>query len=564
MALKESETVDDKRRDWEHGATMKPIHFIIAVTALAYGSVATLGFVSDDHGLITHPITGIGQQTVSQIFTQDLWHFQQSQSGYYRPLMMLSLKVDHLLFGEWAGGYHLHSLAWHLACVWLINLLFGRLLGDARGALAAGIYALHPLLSEQVAFISARNDSMAIALGLAAIWQVGSRRPSRGQCIAATLFATAACLSKETGLVVLGLLPLIDWAKGRDAVGWHRYAAVATGVTTAFFVREVIGPGLTHSPPMNAAELVQDERLPLLGHMLGKLTWPWPLTDSTHLAYLGALDPLPVASTLILMALLVTMGRRWGRLGVLFALVSLLPGMLAIASRFLIADRYLGLAVLGLAIAIAGTAPRSRRALWGLLVMVPLAWPISQRVGDWKTDLSLAKSAHAAAPTPFTSAWLGHELGSVGQVDSALPYLEAATAGDTPTCDFAGEWIRLTRQANGVDAALSTANRVWDRGCASGPGVRGEWALTHLEGGDVQSARKILTPRPTTCSPTLALPVVVISLLDGGIEQAKHCARTARVPQHVLQPEVDRLLVSLTQELVPNPQPKDEAEPPSP
>ena len=80
------------------------------------------------------------------------------------------------------------------------------------------------------------------------------------------------------------------------------------------------------------------------------------------------------------MALLVTMGRRWGRLGVLFALVSLLPGMLAIASRFLIADRYLGLAVLGLAIAIAGTAPRSSGALWGLLVMVPLAWPISQRV----------------------------------------------------------------------------------------------------------------------------------------------------------------------------------------
>ena len=87
---------------------------------------------------------------------------------------------------------------------------------------------------------------------------------------------------------------------------------------------------------------------------------------------------------------------------------------------------------------------------------------------------------------------------------------------------------------------------------------------SHISRGDVQSARKILTPRPTTCSPTLALPVVVISLLDGGIEQAKHCARTARVPQHVLQPEVDRLLVSLTQERVPNPQPKDEAEPPSP
>ena len=61
---------------------MRPLHIIIAFTLLVYGSVASLGFVSDDHGLITHPVTGIGQQSVVQIFSLDLWHFQDSQSGY--------------------------------------------------------------------------------------------------------------------------------------------------------------------------------------------------------------------------------------------------------------------------------------------------------------------------------------------------------------------------------------------------------------------------------------------------------------------------------------------------
>ena len=530
---------------------MRPIHFIIALTILAYGSVATLGFVSDDYGLITHPATGISQQTVGQIFTQDLWHFQQSQSGYYRPLMMMSLKLDYFLFGEWPGGYHLHSLAWHLACVWLLGLLFGRYFGDERGAVVAGIYALHPLVTEQVAFISARNDSMAIAFALAALWNVGGSTATRRQCLNATILAAAACLSKETGFVVLGLLPFLDWSERRPSVGWHRYGAILTGATTALFVREVIGPGLAHGPPMNGSELAQSESMSLLGHMLGKLTWPWPLTDSTHLAYLSGVDPVPAAGAVVLIALVVARGGRWGRIGVVFALLSLVPGVLAVASRFIVAERYLSLAVLGLAIGVAGTFRSTRRIPWGLVVVLPWAWTVGKRVDEWKTDLTLAESAHSAAPTPYTSAWLGHELASAGKVDQALNLFEAATEHEVPTCDFAGEWIRFTRKTQGVEAALNTADKVWDRGCASGPGVRGEWALTHLEAADLPRARQILTPRPTTCSPTLALPVVVISLLDGGLEQAKHCVRTARIPQQVLQPEVDRLLLKLAKPSTP-------------
>jgi len=524
---------------------MRILLVIIAISAALYAPVLGLGFVSDDNGLITHPIAGIANQSLSTIFTSDLWHFQESQSGYYRPLMMCSLLLDHTVFGDWAVGYHLQSLLWHLLCVGLIGLLFGRLMGSIRGSIAAGLYAFHPLVSEQVAFISARNDSMALAFALAAVWFAGPKKANPKRCMLACLLAAAACLSKETGVVVLCLLPLIDWARHQPFAGWHRYAALIAGVTGAYFVREMLGPGILHTPAMPGSELVASERMDILAHLLGKLTWPFPLTDSTHIAYLDTLRLTPAIAALFLMVYLTLGGDRWAKVGITFALVTLIPGLLAIASRFLIGERYLTLAVLGMAVAIAAIIPKHPKSPWLLVLTLPWLVGTHDRITDWSSDLTLATSAHEAAPTPYTAAWLGHEMAKSGQLEKALPYFDEATRGTPPTCDFAGEWIRVARDANGSTAALDVANTVWERRCANGPGVRGEWALTHLKAGDVESAQKILSPRPTHCTPSLALPVIALSMLEGALEQAKHCAKTSGVPSSVLKPQVDSLLGGL-------------------
>ena len=148
---------------------IRPLAIIVLGLLVCYFPVVELGFVSDDHGLISHPLTGIGQQSFGSIFSDDLWHFQESQSGYYRPLMMLSLLFDHAIFGEWPGGYHIHSLLWHVFATIMLYVVLRRPFGDGRASIATSIFAFHPLASEQVCFICARNDSMAIAFGLAAV-----------------------------------------------------------------------------------------------------------------------------------------------------------------------------------------------------------------------------------------------------------------------------------------------------------------------------------------------------------------------------------------------------------
>ncbi len=542
---------------------MRPIWILLLGVLFCFHSVVELGFVSDDHGLISNPSTGIANQSIASVFGQDLWHFQESQSGYYRPIMMLSLLLDHRLFGLWPGGYHIHSLLWHTAAVWLLFVIFRRPFGDHRALFMSGLFAFHPLVVEQVCFIAARNDSMALAFGLGAVSLTMPSTASTRRCLVASVLATAACLSKETGALVLCLLPLMDWARHKTFAGWHRYGALAAGVTAWLYIREMLGPGLLHSPPMNGSDLMQTEKISIIGTLLGKLLWPFPLTDSLHIAYLDAPPMLAVALCVTVMGFLLVSGSRWAKIGVLFSLAALLPAMLAIASRFLIGDRYLTLSLLGLCLALTSILPKDIPKAIVFVMVLPLAWFSQARVADWDSDLSLAQSAHDASPTPYTASWLGHENFRANRVQAALAFFDEATAAQPPTCDFAGEWIRAARTQGGGAAGAEVGQTVWTRKCAAAPGVRGEWAHSLLAAGDVQMAKQILSPRPSQCDQSLVIPLLVIDTLDGTPEASSTCLDSADVSMEDVAKEVDRLVMISRQQLPQTTVPESNGAPPT-
>jgi len=520
---------------------MRLLALIIALTGLIYAPVVNLGFVSDDNGLIVNATTGVASHTVLSVFHQDLWHFQDSQSGYYRPLMMLSLLFDSAVFGDWAGGYHLHSLAWHLLVVFLLGRLLGSVFDPTRGAIAAAVYAVHPLVTESVCFISARNDSMALAFGFLAVLLASPRNSGSIRLVAGTVCACASLLAKENGLIVLLLLPLMDWAEERTERGWHRHAALATGAFSALFVREIVGPGLHHAPPLDAAQLVSESKLAVVGTMIAKIPWPVPLTDSLHIAYLNPVNLPALAAAALFVFYTAVFGGRWGRVGLVFFCAAIVPGVIAVASRFLIGERYLVMPLIGLLISFAAVCPASKRLPWALVLMTPLAAVSHERIRDWTSDLTLAESAYTQHQTPYTAAWYGHELAATQRISEALPLLNEATAGHPPTCAFAAEWIHAERVVNGPKAAIEAAQTVWERRCARGPGVRGAWAQALLESGDVSGADALLTPRPTPCDRSLAAAMVTLHSLLNDVDEAQRCAEEAGIPPEQLWAEVEAL-----------------------
>lgn len=322
------------------------------------------GFVWDDRSLIlANPLVqSLGNALGA--FQGKLRLFNNA-FGYYRPLSLLSLALDHTLWGANPLGYHLTNLLLHLACVtalfFLLEVSFGR-----RIALwAAVLFATFAVHTENVAFISGRMDilcTLFILLCLLAYF----RKPisSFATILLCFFLVMSALLAKELGAVLLLLLPLgILFRSPREA--WKgRFLRTTTFLFPAFlvygFLRIQALGGLTtlSSPAFSLAQRLLF--LPgLIMRYLALLIFPLGL-NALHKIYppadlWGFVIPLFVVIFVILALLLLSRRSPSVGLGGLWFLASLLPVMnLLPLEGSVMADRFLYLPSAGFALLLAG------------------------------------------------------------------------------------------------------------------------------------------------------------------------------------------------------------------
>ncbi len=199
--------------------------WIAAISFLAYWNTLDNEFVWDDvSSILSHEHVQNPAQ-FWQLFQETQHAFIGSGEGnFYRPLVSASFMLDFWLtrgvpeegeFGMAASEglspllFHVQSIAWHaLAAIGLIALL--SMAGAPRWVQvsAAAIWAVHPLHTEAVAYISGRADSMAAAFmfwGLAAALMRGTSQRVITGAVLAGLCTAGAVLSKESG----ALLPIV-------------------------------------------------------------------------------------------------------------------------------------------------------------------------------------------------------------------------------------------------------------------------------------------------------------------------------------------------------------------
>ena len=164
----------DERHIFRYYANMivqehKRFFLLCAVVFIVYLPVISLGFALDDIFLIEqNPYL---KEDPLALLLGDLWLGDESvaQSSFFRPLFLLSI-----LFDTWLGGspwiFHVHNIIWHICAGGMLYLLLRRWLTEKQALLGFGIFALHPLQSETVIWISARNDSMAALFVFLSLW----------------------------------------------------------------------------------------------------------------------------------------------------------------------------------------------------------------------------------------------------------------------------------------------------------------------------------------------------------------------------------------------------------
>jgi tetratricopeptide (TPR) repeat protein len=155
------------------------------------------------------------------------WAFSHFHSGNWHPLTWVSHMLDCQLFGLNPAGHHFTSLLFHSANTVALFLVLGWLTGTVwRSAMVAGLFALHPLHVESVAWIAERKDVLSTFFGLLSIWAYAkyvrihaSRFPHPFYLLALGCFALSL-MSKPMLVTLPFVFLLIDfWPLGRLRFG---------------------------------------------------------------------------------------------------------------------------------------------------------------------------------------------------------------------------------------------------------------------------------------------------------------------------------------------------------
>jgi protein O-mannosyl-transferase len=288
----------------------------------------------DDVNFLVNPnFRGLGWSNVR-------WMFTTTHEGHWIPLTWLTLGLNYALGGMDPRGYHLVSLVFHAASAVLFYFAARRLIGAALpaagpaalswgAALAALLFAVHPLRVESVVWITERRDVQSVFFYLLAVLgylravekgRDGRLAPLwRGLSVAALV---GAVMSKSSTIMLPAALLLIDvYPLRRTSVGWRRliveklpYFVVAAADVIVALIAVRSAAKLTvlgaHSIAGRAAIVLYS-----FFYYPWKLVWPVELSPMYEMPpRIDPLEPRFVVATLMVVVItgaLVALRRRW-------------------------------------------------------------------------------------------------------------------------------------------------------------------------------------------------------------------------------------------------------------
>lgn len=446
-----------------------PYALVLAAVLGLHGRTVAFDFTYlDDKTLILDQLAWLTDSTsLTEALGRGYLQSVDRDQAYYRPIVTLSYALDARHSGEHAFGYRLTNVLIFAGCALLVLALLRRLPLRPGVALAGALaFAVHPALTEAIAWIPGRNDTLLTLFTIAG-WLLALRAfstPSWWARLAHLLCFAAALLSKEPAvalpLAVLAHLRWVErrsWRELRTPWLWLGWALVLGGYTLARL--SVLSSPLPRGGGLTAALLLA--RVSVIFTSLGKIVLP------TRLAVLAIIRDTPVwpgvvaTVALALAALLLPGSRRaLAALGGIVALAFVLPGIFV--ADTLILENRLVMPAVGVIIvacasldALAGRWPRaatpSAAALLGAFAL--LTWRYSDA---YSGRLPFARAAVRGSPhAPLAWVHLGTTLQRAGDATGAeRAYREVIRLDPNEPIAHNNLGVLLLQQGRAVEAGL--------------------------------------------------------------------------------------------------------------
>jgi Tfp pilus assembly protein PilF len=436
-----------------------------------YGSALNGAFVLDDRNL--------------PFFTPGFTDSLRSWIGGVRPLLMLSYWLNHQASGENPFSYHVVNIIVHFANATLVVLVVHKLLESAnlsarlRYALAlfvGGLFLLHPLATESVAYIAGRSESFSAFFALLA-WTLFLYVRKDGISWPATLvvavFCASALLVKENALAIPAVFLITDLLFGGPGLrsvkqNWRLYAIFAGGgMAGGFWVWRVLSRADTAGFAMKDLPWYQYfyTQCRVIWSYIRLFVLPYgqnvdpDFAFSRSLSEHGAIFGLAGLIAVTILAWIIRRRFPYACYGWLIFLALLAPTSSFVPIRDPFAERRVYLPLVGLAIVLLEVLRRQKwgTALGASLAAVLIACGIltQQRAAVWSSPLALwqdsvAKSPDKARPR-FQLAFALYEEGRCAEASD-----EYAQAAKLQSMDFrlAVDWGHALECAGRPDEAI--------------------------------------------------------------------------------------------------------------
>lgn len=223
---------------------------LILVTAMLYAPTLGYGFIYED---LNDP----------ERFFAPWTHLSWTQPA--RSLTLLTFAATEALFPQDPRAYHAGSVLVHLLNGGLLYGLATAILRPWAAIVALGVFLLHPVQVESVAYVANRPDLVAATTLLLGLWAVNAQR-----WFLVALACVAAFLAKETMLVAPALFLLFALWRG-VRVPW-------TAITALCVVSVPIGLYMLASYPVSVDATYLLTQLAAFSRLLALVFWPVGLT----------------------------------------------------------------------------------------------------------------------------------------------------------------------------------------------------------------------------------------------------------------------------------------------
>jgi Tfp pilus assembly protein PilF len=414
---------------------------LIAAIIAVYWPVYSYNFVKyDDDLYVTNNInvhSGLNFKSIH-------WAFTSGYASNWHPVTWISHMIDYQLFKNWAGGYHLINVLFHILNTLILFYVLMRMTGALwPSVFVAAAFALHPLHVESVAWIAERKDLLSTFFWLLTMWAYVRyvENPKLKWYLAAILLFVLGLMSKPMVVTLPFVLLLLDYWPLRRKITWRLltekipfFAGSLAACVITYFVQQRSGATI--------AVEIMCLKARIANAFISYLTY---ITNMIWPSRLAVLYPHPgnafsvtkaiISGLLLVIAsiIFIYLGRRrrYFTVGWLWYLGTLVPVIgLVQAGLQAMADRYTYMTLTGLFIIIAFSASefvpkwRNRNIILGCLAVVVLsgwAFTASVQLKYWKDSLPLFEhTLQITENNPLILEDYATYLSELGRFDEAI------------------------------------------------------------------------------------------------------------------------------------------------